>query len=51
MKNIFLNSQELDKSAINAGLAELVLQENAARAVADEIKKRLKFGLAAIMNA
>ena len=44
MKKIFLSSQELDKSAVNAGLAELVLQENAARAVADEIKKRLKFG-------
>lgn len=44
MKKIFLSSQELDKSAISSGLAELVLQENAARAVADEIKKRLKFG-------
>lgn len=43
MKNLFLNTQNFDKNALNCGFSELVLQENAANAMAYEIKKRLKF--------
>ena len=42
MKKLFLSTAQLDSAAISAGLIELVLQENAARALVCQIKKNLK---------
>ena len=42
MKKLFLSTAQLDSAAISAGLIELVLQENAAKALVCQIKKNLK---------
>lgn len=42
MKKIFYSTNELDKRAISLGLSELVLQENAAGAVAKCVKEQFK---------
>ena len=42
MKKIFLATNELDKNAVDMGLSELVLQENASSAVAKCVKKHFK---------
>ncbi|MEE3776651.1 NAD(P)H-hydrate dehydratase [Campylobacter sp. CX2-4080-23] len=45
MKRLYIDSDKFDKNAVdNLGISELVLQENAARAVADAVRQRVKFG-------
>ena len=39
MKRLYTNSSKFDKNAVdNLGISELVLQENAARAVAEVVR-------------
>ncbi len=42
MKKVFLETSEFDKNAVDMGLSELVLQENASNAVAKCVKKHFK---------
>lgn len=42
MKKVFLSTNEFDKNAVDMGLGELVLQENASAAVAKCVKKHFK---------
>lgn len=45
MKRLYTNTAKFDKNAVDVlGFSELVLQENAARAVADLVRKELKIG-------
>lgn len=45
MKRLYTNSSKFDKNAVdNLGISELVLQENAARAVAEVVCQKLKSG-------
>ncbi|MDY6057069.1 MAG: NAD(P)H-hydrate epimerase, partial [Campylobacter lanienae] len=45
MKRLYTNSSKFDKNAVdNLGISELVLQENAARAVAEVVRQKLKSG-------
>lgn len=45
MKKLYKNSAKFDKNAVeNLGISELVLQENAARGVADLVRQKVKTG-------